>query len=53
LTPSEPNSQSIYGWFTEGFGAPDVTEANALFEALDATPTASAIRSGCGTKPKG
>ena len=41
---------SIYGWFAEGFGAPDVNDANALFEPLDATPTASAIRSGCGTE---
>jgi predicted ATPase len=26
----------VYGWFTEGFGAPDLREAKALLEALDA-----------------
>jgi hypothetical protein len=24
----------IYGWFTEGFGSPDLKEAKALLEAL-------------------
>ena len=26
----------IYGWFTEGFGTPDLKEAKALLEALEA-----------------
>ena len=26
----------VFGWFTEGFGAPDLREAKALLEALDA-----------------
>jgi predicted ATPase len=26
----------VYGWFTEGFDTPDVKEAKALLEALDA-----------------
>jgi predicted ATPase len=26
----------ICGWFTEGFGAPDLKEAKALLEALEA-----------------
>jgi predicted ATPase len=26
----------IYGWFTEGLGTPDLKEAKALLEALDA-----------------
>jgi predicted ATPase len=26
----------IYGWFTEGFDTPDLREAKALLEALDA-----------------
>jgi class 3 adenylate cyclase/tetratricopeptide (TPR) repeat protein len=26
----------VYGWFTEGFDTPDLTEAKALLEALDA-----------------
>ena len=29
----------VYGWFTEGFGTPDLREAKALLEALDAWPT--------------
>jgi predicted ATPase len=28
----------VYGWFTEGFDAPDLKEAEALLEALDAWP---------------
>jgi hypothetical protein len=26
----------VYGWFTEGFGTPDLKDAKALLEALDA-----------------
>jgi predicted ATPase len=26
----------VYGWFTEGFGTPDLKEAKALLEALEA-----------------
>ena len=26
----------VYGWFTEGFETPDLKEAKALLEALDA-----------------
>jgi hypothetical protein len=26
----------VYGWFTEGFNTPDMKEAKALLEALDA-----------------
>jgi predicted ATPase len=26
----------VYGWFTEGFDTPDLKEAKALLEALDA-----------------
>jgi len=48
--PRIAHNADRYGWFAEGFGAPDVNDANALFEELDATPIASAIRSGCGTK---
>jgi predicted ATPase len=28
--------EPVYGWFTEGFDTPDLREANALLEALDA-----------------
>jgi hypothetical protein len=27
---------SVYAWFTEGFGTPDLREAKALLEALHA-----------------
>ena len=27
---------AIYGWFTEGFATPDLKEAKALIEALEA-----------------
>jgi hypothetical protein len=26
--------EAVYGWFTEGFDAPDLKEATALFEEL-------------------
>ena len=25
----------VYGWFTEGFGTPDLKDAKALLEAVD------------------
>jgi hypothetical protein len=31
---SSPWAAPIYGWFTEGFGTPDLREAEALLETL-------------------
>jgi predicted ATPase len=31
----------VYGWFTEGFDTPDLTEAKALLAALSSTPVGS------------
>jgi hypothetical protein len=31
-----PSLAPVYGWFTEGFETPDLKEAKALLETLDA-----------------
>jgi TolB-like protein/predicted ATPase len=34
----------VYGWFTEGFGTPDLREAKALLDELDQSPAPTALR---------
>jgi len=42
----------IYGWFTEGFDAPDLKEAKALLEDLNGTTVDSAAVSDCSADPR-